>query len=123
MKNSDSSENYLKKILVLHTRNGHVRAVDVAAELGVTKPSVSAAMKKLRKQEMIYLDEEGYICLTGKGRSLAEKVNRKHILLTNFLIGIGVNEKTASEEACLIEHDIGEETMERLEELYEREFS
>ena len=123
MRKSDSAENYLKNILNLHKRKGSVRAVDIAAELGVSKPSVSVAMKKLREKEMVYLDEGGCICLTKKGRTLAERVNEKHLLIKNFLTSIGVSEKTASEEACKIEHDIGEETYKRLEELYERGFS
>ena len=123
MRKSDSAENYLKNILNLHKRNGSVRAVDIAAELGVSKPSVSVAMKKLREKEMIYLDGNGCICLTKKGKTLAERVNEKHTLIKNFLTSIGVSEKTASKEACLIEHDIGEETYERLEELYGRRLS
>ncbi len=123
MKSNNSTEDYLKKILILQNKNGRVRAVDVASSLGITKPSVSLAMKKLRESGMIYLDEGGFICLTDKGKSLAEQVNKKHTLLTKFLTRIGVNEKTASEEACRIEQDIGEETYERLEGLYERELS
>ena len=123
MKNSRSTEDYLKTILLLRTRNGNVRAIDVAGELGDTKPSVSAAMKKLRGMDMIYLDDNGYICLTKAGEYVAEKVNEKHLLITRLLTGIGVNEKTASEEACQIEHAIGEETYERLEELYGKRFS
>ncbi len=118
MKKGNSSEDYLKNILILQAKNGHVRAVDVAAGLGVTRPSVSAAMKRLRENGAIYIDEDGYICLTSKGKQLAEKVNSKHTLIRNFLISIGVNEKVATEEACLIEHDIGEETFRRLEEEY-----
>ncbi len=110
MKSNNSTEDYLKKILILQNKNGRVRAVDVASSLGITKPSVSLAMKKLRESGMIYLDEGGFICLTDKGKSLAEQVNKKHTLLTKFLTRIGVNEKTASEEACRIEHDRGEET-------------
>ena len=123
MKRNNSTEDYLKCILILDLRKGYVRAVDIAQELGVTKPSVSVAMKRLRETELIYSDKNGYICLTDSGRELAEKVNRKHSLLTKFLIGIGVNERVASKEACLIEHDIGEETFERLEALYERGLS
>ncbi|MBP5152953.1 MAG: metal-dependent transcriptional regulator [Lachnospiraceae bacterium] len=123
MKNSNSAEDYLKSIYVLNLRKGYVRAVDIASELGVTKPSVSAAMKKLRETGLIFLDKNGFICLTDAGRELAEKVNKKHTLITKFLIGVGVNEKIASKEACLIEHDIGEETFERLEALYERGLS
>ncbi len=123
MKKSISAENYLKNILNLQLKNGHVRAVDLAFEIGVSKPSVSVAMKKLKDNRMIFIDDDGYICLTRKGKDEAKKVSKKHSLIKNILTSIGVNEKTASEEACLIEHDIGEETYARLEELYERGFS
>ena len=123
MEKSISTENYLKNILNLQRRNGHVRAVDIATEVGVSKPSVSAAVKKLKENRLIYIDGNGFICLTKTGKALAEKVNNKHTLIKSLLMHIGVDEKTASEEACRIEHDIGEETYERLEELYERGLS
>ncbi len=120
MKKNHPTEDYLKCILLLQNRSGFVRAIDIAAEFGVTKASVSASVKKLRALEMIYHDEKGHIFLTDKGRALAEKVSRKHTLITKLLMGIGVDENTASEEACQIEHVIGEETYKRLEEYYER---
>lgn len=122
MRKSNSAEDYLKIILILHARKGDVRSIDIANELGVSKPSVSVAMKKLRERDQIYIDDLGHICLTKAGKEVAENVNNKHTLIKNFLISIGVNHKTASKEACLIEHDISEETYERLEELYERQF-
>ncbi len=120
---NNSTEDYLKCILILGNKRGHVRATDIASELGVTRPSVSAAMKKLKELKYIYADKDGGIRLTEEGRRLAEKVNNKHRLLTGFLTKIGVDEKTAVKEACLIEHAIGEETYERLEEFYERGLS
>lgn len=113
---NNSTEDYLKNILILHTRNGCVRAVDLAAELGVTKPSVSAAMKRLRAKKLVFINENGYICLTEAGRAIAEEINSKHELIKHFLMNIGVNEKTAAKEACSIEHAIGEETYARLGE-------
>ena len=113
---NNSTEDYLKNILILHTRNGCVRAVDLAAELGVTKPSVSAAMKRLREKRLVYINENGHICLTEAGRAIAEEINSKHELIKHFLMNIGVNEKTAAKEACSIEHAIGEETYARLGE-------
>ena len=111
----ESSENYLKSILMLKEKNGFARSVDVAKALGVTRPSVCNAMKRLRERGMIYFGEKGHILFTEAGKAIAEKVNRKHALLTKALIKIGVSEKTASEEACRIEHVIGDETYERLE--------
>ncbi|MCR4793010.1 MAG: metal-dependent transcriptional regulator [Lachnospiraceae bacterium] len=110
MRNNNSSEDYLKCILVLKEKNGHVRSVDVAGEMGVTKPSVSNAMKKLRKEGLISFDEEGYISFSDAGREIAEKVHDKHLLITKVLMRIGVSEQTASKEACMIEHAISDET-------------
>ncbi len=113
---NNSSEDYLKNILLLNNRNGCVRAVDLAAELGVTKPSVSVAMKRLREKKLIYINEKGHICLTDSGKAIAEEINSKHELIKEFLMKIGVNENTAAKEACRIEHAIGDETFERLGE-------
>ena len=102
MEKSTSSEDYMKSILILHKRKGSVRSVDIAEEMGVSKPSVCNAMKKLRKQKMVYFGEEG--------RILAEKVYSKHSLLSKFLTLIGVNQENADREACLMEHAISDET-------------
>lgn len=115
----NSTEDYLKSILVLQFKQGSVRSVDVAKELGVTRPSVCTAMKKLREKKLIRDDASGTIHLTKAGKKLAEEVVKKHTLIKNFLISIGVNERTAASEACRIEHAIGNETCERLQELYE----
>lgn len=82
----------------------------MANELGVTKPSVSVAMKKFREQGMITFDDNGFIAFTVEGKKLAKKVYEKHKLLTKALIAIGVSKKTAAEEACLIEHVISDST-------------
>lgn len=119
----NSTEDYLKSILILQVKQGYVRSVDVAKELGVTKPSVCIAMKKLREMKLIRDDDSGGIQLTKPGRKLAEEVVKKHTLIKNFLISIGVDEATAAQEACQIEHAIGEETCKRLEQLYERELT
>lgn len=110
MRNSNSSEDYLKCILVLKEKKGQVRSIDVARELGVTKPSVSNAMKKLRKENMLTFDEDGFIHLSDEGRRTAEEIHDKHLLITKVLMRIGVSEQTALKEACMIEHVISEET-------------
>ena len=110
MNNNQSAEDYLESILIIQERQGNARSIDVANELGVTKPSVSVAMKKLREQGMILFDENGLIQFTDEGRKLAKKVYDKHKLLTKALIAIGVSKKTAAEEACLIEHMISDST-------------
>ncbi|MCR4658261.1 MAG: metal-dependent transcriptional regulator [Lachnospiraceae bacterium] len=98
MGKSSSSEDYLKCILVLQKKNDSVRSIDIAEEMGVTKPSVCNAMKKLREQKWIYFDEEGYIFFTNEGRTIAENVYSKHSLLSRLLRLMGVNKDTAERE-------------------------
>ena len=106
----NSSEDYLKSILILKQEKGNVRSVDIAKYLGVTKPSVSNAMKNLRKDGLISFNSDGYISFSEEGRKAAENVLRKHVLITGILMKIGVSEKTASSDACKIEHAISDET-------------
>lgn len=110
MEKNQSAEDYLESILIIQERQGNARSIDVANELGVTKPSVSVAMKKLREKGFISFDETGYIHFSEEGKKLAKKVYDKHKLLTRALISIGVDEKTAAEEACMIEHVISDKT-------------
>lgn len=118
--NNQSAEDYLECILILRERLGNVRSIDVVNEMGVTKPSVSVAMKKLREQEMVTFDENGFILFTDAGRKLAKKVYDKHKILTKALIAIGVNEKTAAEEACQIEHVISDATYKCIKDFIKR---
>ena len=113
-KSDESMEDYLETILLLQRNNGHVRSIDIAAELGYSKPSVSVAMKNLREKDFITMAETGYITLTDSGLEKAEKVLERHTLLSDWLIFLGVSEETAKEDACRIEHDISEETFEIL---------
>lgn len=106
----ESKENYLETILILHNRNGEVRSVDIAAEMDFSKPSVSVAMKNLREDACIKVDENGYITLTKKGREIAERVYERHLLFTSWLTSLGVPENIAAEDACRIEHDLSEES-------------
>ena len=112
----ESAENYLETILMLRERNGMVRSVDVANELGFSKPSVSVAMKKLRNSELVRVDEDGFLFLTKEGQEIAERVYEKHKLLSNWLISLGVEKKIATEDACRIEHVISQESCERVKE-------
>ena len=111
---SESKENYLETILILYNRNGEVRSVDVAAELEFSKPSVSVAMKNLREDNCIKVDDNGYITLTKRGREIAERVYERHLLFTDWLVSLGVPEATAAEDACRIEHDISAESFEAI---------
>ena len=110
----ESAEDYLEAILRLRETKGPVRSVDIAQLLGVTKPSVSFAMKKLRENEFIRMDEENLITLTEKGEEIAMRVYDRHKTIMSFLTRIGVEEAVAREDACKIEHDISEETFEAL---------
>ena len=109
MKVQESAENYLETILVLGNQKPHVRSIDVVNEMNFSKPSVSVAMKNLRENGYIRMDENGYITLTDAGRAIAEKIYERHTLLSSWLIRLGVDEKTAQEDACRIEHVISDE--------------
>ena len=102
MKIQKASEDYLESMLMMKEQHGYIRSVDVADHLGVTKPSVTYATKRLR--------ENGYITLTDRGMAIAAKMLDRHHTLTKFLIALGVDEKTAEEDACKIEHDISQQT-------------
>ena len=106
MKIQESAENYLETIYILTRRNGIVRSIDIVNELDFTKPSVSVAMKNLRENGYIKMDENGYITLTPKGSQIAETMYERHTLLTDWLIFLGVDQKTEVEDACRVEHVI-----------------
>lgn len=107
----ESSENYLETILILKNKYGNVRSVDIAKSLSYSKPSVSVAIKKLKKDGYVYIDSSGYVCLTEIGLEKANKVYEKHTVITKFLINVlNLDETLAEEEACKMEHFIREET-------------
>ena len=116
MKIQESAENYLETILIIHNRQGNVRSIDIANELGFSKPSVSVAMKNLRTNGYIDVDKEGFITLLDKGREIADKIYERHTLLSTWLVRMGVSPEVAAEDACRIEHVISAETFERLKE-------
>lgn len=115
----ESAENYLETILVLKNKKGNVRSIDIAHELMVSKPSVSVAMKHFREGGYIEVDSDGSISLTEKGLKIADRVYERHQIITKALITIGVDEITAIEDACKIEHDISDKTFEKLKEYVE----
>jgi len=106
----ESSENYLETILVLGKDGKRVRSVDVASAMEFTRPSVSVAMKKLRENGYVEVDADGYIILTASGREIAESMYERHTLLSNWLISLGVDNETAMEDACRMEHVISEQS-------------
>lgn len=106
----ESKENYLETILILQNRRGEVRSIDIAAEMDFSKPSVSVAMKNLRNEGCILVDENGRITLTKEGKEIAERVYERHLLFTEWLISMGISEETAAEDACRMEHCLSEES-------------
>ncbi len=105
-----ASEDYLEAMLMLKEERGYIRSVDVAEKLGVTKPSVTYATKRLRENGYIEMATSGSITITDKGMEIAEKMLNRHQTLTNFLISLGVDAKIAEEDACKMEHDISDES-------------
>lgn len=119
MEVSETIENYLETILILLNEQTRVRSVDVAAEMGYSRPTISIMMKQLREQELIEVDESGFISLTASGQKIAERVYERHVLLTDLLISLGVDKLTAAEDACKIEHVISKETFARVKDFYQ----
>ena len=114
MKIHESAENYLETILVLSQRKQFVRSIDIVNELNFSKPSVSIAMKHLRENGYIVMDEDGYITLTVTGSEIANRIYERHQLISTMLIKIGVEPEIAKEDACRVEHDISQNTFEKL---------
>ena len=114
----ESSEMYLESIYVLCKRKGSVRSIDVAEYMNFSKPSVSRAVGILKGEKYIVVDKDGYISLTESGRETAEKIFERHTVLTALLTAIGVDEQTAAEDACRIEHVISEKSFSAVKEHY-----
>ena len=110
----ESAEDYLESILILKKQLGNVRSIDIVNYFDYSKPSISVAMKNLRMNGYVTVDSKGYIELTEKGREIADKMYERHTLLTKWLTALGVDEKTAVEDACRIEHVISEESFEAI---------
>ena len=104
----ESGEMYIESIYVLNKRMGNVRSIDICEHLGYSKPSVSRTMSLLKKGGFVLVDENGYLTLTDAGREVAEKMYQRHTVLSELLMRIGVDEKTAIEDACKIEHHISD---------------
>ena len=109
-----SAEDYLEMILRLIEEKGYARSVDIATGLSVSKPSVSVAMKQLREGGYIVMDKDNYITLTDSGMEIAQRIYERHKLLTRILVMIGVDEQTAEDDACKVEHDISVKTFDAI---------
>ena len=114
MKIQESAENYLETILILSRRNPYVRSIDIANELAFSKPSVSVAMKNLRQNGYVRMDEQGHITLTPSGQAIADTMYERHTLLSNWLIYLGVDPGTAAEDACRMEHTLSAESFDAI---------
>ena len=112
----ESAEDYLEALLVIQRRRGAVRSIDIANELGFSKPSVSVAMKKLRESGYIEMELDGHIRLLPAGAEIAERIYERHRTLTDFFVYLGVSEEVASADACKVEHDLSGETFEKIKE-------
>ena len=110
----ESAEDYLERILILQEEKGKVRSIDIAKDMGFSKPSISVAMKKLKEAGLIMIDEHGNITLTKEGHVIADRTYERHRVLKKVLIDIGVDPKIAEKDACKIEHVISEETFEAI---------
>ncbi len=114
MKIMKSAEDYLEMMLMLQEKHGYIRSVDIAAALGVSKPSVSYAAKRLRENGYIAMADDSRITLLPKGREIAERIYERHRVLTRLFVSLGVDEKTAQEDACKVEHDLSEATFDAI---------
>ncbi len=118
MKIQESAEDYLEAILFLGKSHEHVRSIDVVHHLGLSKPSVSVYLKNLRVNGYINVDDKGYLSLTEEGMKIASKIYERHETLAHLFMSLGVNEETAYEDACRIEHDLSDETFQALKNHY-----
>lgn len=116
MKIQESAENYLEAILMLKEEKGKIRSIDIVRHLDYTKPSISRAISLLKTNGFVTVDKEGWIELTETGMAIANKVYERHTFISAWLTAIGVAPETAAEDACRIEHDISDETFEKVKE-------
>ena len=117
----ETIENYLETLHILLQDQKEVRSVDLANAMNFSRPTISVMMKQLREKKLIKVDRSGFLSLTPEGLAIAERVYERHVYLTDLLIRLGVNEKTAAEDACRIEHVISKETFEKIQDYFERE--
>ena len=114
---SEAIENYLETILVLSKKKPELHAVDICAELGYSRPTLSVVLKKMRDEGLIIVDNLNHIAMTEKGRRIAEAVYERHTILAKMLMSFGVSEEAAHRDACKMEHDISDESFECIKEI------
>lgn len=114
---SEAIENYLETILVLSKKKPDLHAVDICAELGYSRPTLSVVLKKMRDEGLIIVDDLNHIAMTEKGREIAEAVYERHTILAKMLMSFGVSEEAAHRDACKMEHDISDESFECIKKI------
>ena len=114
MRLQESGEMYLESIYVLSKQKSEVHSIDISEYMGYSKPSVSRAVGLLKSSGYIRMDEDNHITLTDSGREIAEKIYERHTILTDLLVSLGVNEETAAQDACKMEHGISDESLEAI---------
>ena len=119
MKKAKTTENYLETILMLSKKNGTVRSVDIANELGYSRPTISVALKDFRQKGYVIVDDCGLISLTPEGLKIAETIYERHVVLSNILMDLGVCEEVARADACRLEHEISPESFACMKKHYE----
>ena len=112
----ESGEDYLERILMLQNKIKNVRAIDIANAMNYSKPSVSVALKKLKANNLIEVNNDGIISLTDEGKKKALEIYERHTIINKFLLHIGVDSDTALKDACKIEHDLSDETFNKLKD-------
>lgn len=117
---TEAVENYLETIFILSQKQPDVHAIDVCSYLGYSRPTVSIILKKMKEEGLVTVDSDNHIRLTDAGKSIAERVYDRHRTLTGFFEMLGVNKDTAAEDACLVEHDLSDETFALLKAHYNR---
>ena len=117
MRLQESGEMYLETILILSKKLEHVRSLDVAGHMGFSKPSVSRAVNLLKNAGYLNMDSTGYLTLTDAGHAIADKIYDRHNTLSKFFMSIGVDQETALEDACKIEHYISDITFDKIKHL------
>ena len=118
MKMQESPEDYLETIYMLSLHSSEVRSIDVARHLGYSKPSVSVAMKRLRENGYVNMDDNHLLTLTESALAIARSIYERHQVISGYLMSIGVSEETALKDACRIEHVLSEETFHKIKEIF-----
>lgn len=118
LKMQESPEDYLETIYMLSLHSSEVRSIDVARHLGYSKPSVSVAMKRLRENGYVNMDDNNLLTLTESGLAIARSIYERHQVISGYLMSIGVSEENALKDACRIEHVLSEETFHKIKEIF-----